>query len=88
MGAHLSDALSALDHVIEVRGKGLMIGCDLAEGMPDAHDIVAAMLDEGFVLNATGPRTLRLLPPLICEKSHADTFVKALGRVLEKVSQS
>ena len=56
--------------------------------MPDAHDIVAAMLDEGFVLNATGPRTLRLLPPLICEKSHADAFVEALGRVLEKVSQS
>lgn len=88
VGAHLSDALSALDHVVEVRGKGLMIGCDLAEGMPDAHDIVAAMLDEGFVLNATGPRTLRLLPPLICEKSHADAFVEALGRVLEKVSQS
>ena len=65
-GTHLSDALSALDQIIEVRGEGLMIGCDLAEGMPDAHDIVAAMLDEGFVLNATGPRTLRLLPPLIC----------------------
>ena len=30
VGAHLSDALSALDRVVEVRGEGLMIGCDLA----------------------------------------------------------
>ena len=87
-GTHLSDALSALDQIIEVRGEGLMIGCDLAEGMPDAHDIVAAMLDEGFVLNATGPRTLRLLPPRICEKSHADAFVETLGRVLNEASRS
>lgn len=86
VGTHLSDALSALDQVVEVRGEGLMIGCDLADNMPDAHEIVAAMLEEGFVLNATGPRTLRLLPPLICEKTHADAFVKALGRVLDKIS--
>ena len=82
-GTHLSDA-----QIIEVRGEDLKIGCDLAEGMPDAHDIVAAMLDEGFVLNATGPRTLRLLPPLICEKSHADAFVETLGRVLNEASRS
>lgn len=88
VGARLSSALSALDQVTEVRGEGLMIGCDLADNMPDAHDVVAAMLEEGFVLNATGPRTLRLLPPLICEKSHADAFVKALGRVLEETSRS
>lgn len=88
VGARLSSALSALDQVVEVRGEGLMIGCDLADNMPDAHDVVAAMLEEGFVLNATGPRTLRLLPPLICEKSHADAFVKALGHVLEETSRS
>ncbi|MFR3272562.1 MAG: aminotransferase class III-fold pyridoxal phosphate-dependent enzyme [Slackia sp.] len=35
-GTHLSDALSALDQIIEVRGEGLAIGCDLAEGMPDS----------------------------------------------------
>ena len=82
VGAYAAARLSELDAVAEVRGRGLMLGCDLAERAGDAHDVVAAMLAEGFVINATGPHTLRFLPPLICSEADIDRLVQALARVL------
>lgn len=82
VGAYLSGRLAGIGAVTEVRGSGLMVGCDIAEDAGDAHDVVAAMLDAGFVINATGARTLRFLPPLICGKDDVDALVEALGRVL------
>ena len=64
-GAYLREKLAALPQVEEVRGLGLMVACDLAEGV-SAPDVVLAGLDEGLLLNFTGPRTLRFLPPLVC----------------------
>ena len=63
-GAYLREKLAALPQVEEVRGLGLMVACDLAEGV-SAPDVVLAGLDEGLLLNFTGPRTLRFLPPLV-----------------------
>ena len=71
-----------MPHVVEVRGSGLMIGCDLDEAVGDAHDVVAKMLDAGFVINATGAHTLRFLPPLICGEAEADALVEGLTKVL------
>ena len=82
VGAYAVARLSELDAVVEVRGRGLMLGCDLVERAGDAHDVVAAMLAEGFVINATGPHTLRFLPPLICGEADIDRLVQALARVL------
>lgn len=81
-GAYLRERLAALPRVHDVRGLGLMVGCDLAEDAPSAPEVVAAALKAGFVLNATGPRTLRFLPPLICEKSHIDALVDALAALI------
>ncbi|WP_172135764.1 aspartate aminotransferase family protein [Adlercreutzia sp. ZJ473] len=82
VGAYLRERLSALPQVVEVRGDGLMVGADLAEGGPSAGDVVLAGLEAGLVLNAPGPRTLRFLPPLICEKAHVDALVERLGKLL------
>lgn len=82
MGAYLVERLGSLNVVREVRGSGLMVGCDIADDAGDAHDVVAAMLAEGFVINATGPHTLRFLPPLICGVADIDRLVAALARVL------
>ena len=40
--------------------------------------MVKAALDAGFIINAPGPRTLRLAPPLIVTTEQLDTFVAAL----------
>ena len=82
VGGYLAGKLADMPHVTEVRGSGLMIGCDLDESAGDAHEIVAKMLDAGFVINATGDRTLRFLPPLICGEAEADQLVDGLTRVL------
>jgi acetylornithine/N-succinyldiaminopimelate aminotransferase len=63
LGAHLMGGLAALDGVAEVRGRGLMVGVTLADGL-DAHEVARRALDQGLVINVPGPLMLRFLPPL------------------------
>lgn len=82
LGGHLAEGLRGVDGVTEVRGLGLMRGAQLEAGI-DAHKVVLAGLEAGFLLNATGPGTLRFLPPLIVEKTDIDTLLAALPALLE-----
>ncbi len=82
VGAYLRERLSTLPGVAEVRGLGLMVAADLAPEAPAAPDVVARGLDAGVLLNATGPRTLRFLPPLVCEERHVDALVEKLVGLL------
>lgn len=84
VGEYLKGKLAGLPQVESVRGLGLMVGCDLAEGI-DAHDVVKAALQDGLVINATGPRTLRFLPPLVCSKYDVDVFAEKLAATLNRV---
>ncbi|MCC3266345.1 acetylornithine transaminase [Arthrobacter gengyunqii] len=79
-GKHLRSELAAVPGVTEVRGAGLLIGFDLAEEIAPAA--VTAALEAGFIINATGPRTLRLAPPLILTRDQADSFIAALPGIL------
>ncbi|MFJ7748335.1 acetylornithine transaminase [Arthrobacter sp. NPDC097144] len=84
-GEYLRGALAAVPGVVQVRGDGLLIGIDLAaETAPAA---VAAALDAGFIINSTGPKTLRLAPPLILTREQADSFVNALPGILASASE-
>ncbi|WP_077489243.1 acetylornithine transaminase [Sinomonas mesophila] len=84
VGDRLRERLVALPEVAEVRGRGLLVGLDLAlpAAVPDDANLAAAVvnaaLDAGFIVNAPGPRTLRLAPPLILTAEQADTFADAL----------
>jgi len=81
LGLRLRAGLQELPGVVEVRGAGLMLACDLAGG--GAPDVVArALRDERLVLNATGPATLRFLPPLVVGEEEIDDALGRLGRVL------
>lgn len=82
VGFYLCERLAALSQVAEVRGLGLMVAADLVPEATEAPDVVARGLRAGLLLNATGPRTLRFLPPLICEKTHVDTLVEKLAALL------
>jgi predicted acetylornithine/succinylornithine family transaminase len=77
LGGRLIDGLAALEAVIEVRGRGLMVGVTLAEGIDAAH-VHARCLDEGLVINVPGERMLRFLPPLVISDEDVD---EALGRL-------
>lgn len=82
VGAYMRERLARLPHVQEVRGFGLMNGIDLTHEAPSAPDVVAAGLEAGLVLNATGPHTLRFLPPLICTEADVDVLVQKLEQLL------
>ncbi len=71
LGERLRAGLCALPAVAEVRGRGLMIGFDLADGYSAPELAARALLEQRLVVNATGPSTLRLEPPLIVtERGH------------------
>ena len=76
-GDRLGAGLRALG--LEVRGLGLM----LAFRADDAPSLVRrALLEERLVLNATGPDTVRLLPPLTVSADEVDEAVRRIGALL------
>ncbi len=78
VGDHLRGRLAALGApVASVRGRGLMVAADLDADI--APKVVRAGLRTGVILNATGPRTLRLVPPLVLTEADADEAVRRIG---------
>ena len=75
-GALLADGLAQLSHVLAVRGRGLMLACEIDVSAPQVAR--RALLDERLIVNATGPTTIRLLPPLTIS---AGEMSDALGRL-------
>ncbi|MDR2124165.1 MAG: aspartate aminotransferase family protein [Desulfovibrio sp.] len=64
----------------EVRGMGLMIGIELAG---PGRGVWEKLLQNGFILNLTQERVLRLLPPLIIEKQDLESFAVCLETILK-----
>ena len=83
-GEYLRRGLAAVDGVAEVRGEGFLIGMDLET--PTAPAAVAAAREAGFIINSTGPATLRLAPPLILTAEQAGTFLAALPGILQRAA--
>jgi acetylornithine aminotransferase len=83
VGAWLRERLRELPGVIEVRGRGLMVGVEL--GAPIAEEVVTAGLAAGLVLNSIGPHILRFLPPLVCTTEDVDVLVEKLRNILEEL---
>jgi acetylornithine/N-succinyldiaminopimelate aminotransferase len=67
----------------DVRARGLMVGVDLPENRAgEAPKVVGEALAERIVLNATGPDTVRMLPPLIIAEEHVDRVLAFLEESL------
>jgi len=81
LGARLREDLLALEGVSEVRGRGLMLGVGLDEGI-DAAAIGAGLLERGLVVNVPGPGTLRLLPPLTVDPDQLSQAVATIEAAL------
>ncbi len=76
-GERLAAGLRGLG--LEPRGLGLMLGFDL----PDAPDVARRLLlDQRLVVHATGPETIRMLPPLTVSDDEIDDAVRRVGAAL------
>lgn len=66
--------------ITEVRGKGLMLALKLDI---EAADVVNECLQQGLLINSTGGKTLRFVPPLIITTHDVDRAIEVLDRVME-----
>jgi acetylornithine/N-succinyldiaminopimelate aminotransferase len=85
-GARLTDALSSLNGVAEVRGLGLLIAAEL-DGL-DARTVVAEALAGGLIANAVTPSAIRLAPSLLVTDDEIDRAVTILGDALARAASS
>jgi acetylornithine/succinyldiaminopimelate/putrescine aminotransferase len=79
-GAQLAAGLAALPGALELRGRGLMLAIELDGGAPEL--VRRALLEQRLVLNATGPTTVRFLPPLTVGADEVDEALERLRAVL------
>lgn len=80
-GTQLRAGLETLAGVRETRGRGLMVGVGLDEGI-DAAALGADLLRRGLVVNVPAPDTLRLLPPLVVDSAQIE---RAVGLISESL---
>lgn len=76
-----AEGLARIDAVTDIRAHGLLIGFDLDR--PVAAGVVTAALDAGFIVNAPGPKTIRLAPPLNLTAEQAASFLAALPALIK-----
>jgi acetylornithine/N-succinyldiaminopimelate aminotransferase len=81
LGERLTAGLHELPYVTRVRGRGLMVAIDLAEGVDASEMARRALLEQRLVVNATGPGTIRLEPPLVVSAEQVDEAVDRLRRL-------
>ncbi len=84
-GERIRHVVAEIPGVVEVRGRGLMLAAELdpARAEPATELVGRALREERLVLNATGPTTLRLLPPLTITDAELDEALARLARLLD-----
>jgi acetylornithine/N-succinyldiaminopimelate aminotransferase len=84
VGAYLIDSLKqslgSVEGVREIRGAGLMIGIELNE---PCSELVAQGLEQGILFSVQSERVIRLLPPLIIDRSQADAITDKISALVK-----
>lgn len=76
-------ALAELPGIESIRGRGLMIGIELGEPVPD---LVAQALQARLLINVTQERVVRLLPPLVMSDEEAGLLCERLIPLLAEAA--
>jgi 4-aminobutyrate aminotransferase-like enzyme len=98
VGAYLLDNLRELGErhevIGDVRGVGLFVGVEFVSdratkgpAAAEATQVVNGLRDRRVLISSTGPRAnvLKIRPPLVFSREHADSFVSALAEVLAEI---
>lgn len=80
----LQEVLGGHPQVMQVRGRGLMIGIELREAIPELTRIAAEQ--HGLLINVTRGKVIRLLPPLVLEAAEVEQIVQGLAASLDSAS--
>ena len=82
-GEELAGKLQTVPGVASVRGVGLLLAAELAEGI-DAKAVYASALEFGLVTNAVTPTALRLAPPITVSSAEIDEAVAILALAIQE----
>jgi acetylornithine aminotransferase len=82
-GEFLKEELEKLPGVLEVRGRGLLLGIVLESNV--ASELAAKATSNGLLLNAPHKGVIRIAPALIVTKSQLKEFVKIFSKSLSEV---
>ncbi len=86
IGAYLRQGLEALkarhSYITDVRGMGLLLALELNDDI--SPKVLSACNQEGLLLNAVRPNTIRLMPPLTISREEVDLGLQRLETGLEK----
>ncbi|MCB9379968.1 MAG: acetylornithine transaminase [Acidimicrobiaceae bacterium] len=82
-GEELVGKLQTVPGVASVRGVGLLLAAELAEGI-DAKAVYASALEFGLVTNAVTPTALRLAPPITVSSAEIDEAVAILALAIQE----
>jgi len=84
LGTRMLDGFRAALHnrpgVVDVRGKGMMMGIELDA---PCGELVERALEAGLLINVTAGNVVRLLPPYILGNAEADEIVARVTRLIE-----
>jgi acetylornithine aminotransferase len=82
-GTYLMEALSKIPQLQNVRGRGLMIGFDVAD---EIKDLKKVLLQEFKVFTGEAkPNVIRLLPSLAITKEEIDIFLDRLQKAIQSL---
>jgi acetylornithine/N-succinyldiaminopimelate aminotransferase len=79
VGAYLRERLKEVEQVVNVRGRGFLLGLEFADQAKPVHE---ALLGHKIITGTSSdPKVLRLLPPLCLKREEVDLFVEVLSKV-------
>ncbi len=84
-GDYLISTLRRMNHpaIVEVRGKGLLVGVEIDPAVASARTVCEALIHEGVLTKDTHHTVVRLAPPLTISTAQIDVAVAALSKVLD-----
>jgi acetylornithine aminotransferase len=72
--------LSKHPSVVDIRGRGLMIGIELNR---EADHLKELALQQSLLMNVTRSKIIRLLPPLVIDEEQAEAIVSVVSGLVE-----
>ena len=79
----LEKSLKDFNVIKEIRCKGLMVGIELKK---DCMHLAQDALENGLVINITKQNIIRMLPPLIIDKTQLDKIVSILKKIIGEIN--
>lgn len=85
MGEYFKEKLRELPHVVEVRGKGLLVGVEFNQSI--AIEVKHKCFDKKLLITAIGGNIIRMVPPLILNEKDCDKAFDIIKEVVGKITE-